>query len=434
MLISAVLLFSTGNPGFLGTYPTGYNDAITGVIETPSGYIAYGLTDEPAGFESRYLVINILGECITDSLPPFNNFCACLSEDMFITAVMCDTDALILQKHTLEGNPVWIREYQEFSLLEPKKVISLADGGNIIIASGPNIESVNGLVLRTDQNGELIWQRTIDDSTPTSVFEGQSGQVFLSSLAGSGSRITILSGAGVIEEQYEFENIYIRDIIQYGNSIAIAAVESGIFLLDSWGDEIWQFQQTAECEIYALAETADGFIAGAGSIMSGGQRRSYLVKLDPDGFPVWERNFGYDDSFRSIFLGVCNDGGFCSAGGFQQNGTLNSFLIRTDSSGVIYNQGINHTQDGSPFPNRFSFSNPVFGSTVSLTVLPIDSSIMLTLCDLSGRVIFREEIQADNNQQLVFIPDVETGVLLLYAESDTAVFKTVITVINCEMP
>ena len=436
MVISLLLLTLSMYPGeitFLSTYPTEYFDFVRSVIELPDeGYMLFGSTDSPFSQGSRIILTDEFGECILDSLPPCTHISGCLSPDSCITSVFVQMNALVLQKRTVEGIEYWTKEYPEYSEFSPLTIISCSDGGYIVLSATESGESTSSAILKTDENGEFQWLTTLEDSSPTGISEGEDGSLITCMLYGTGGRITTLSSTGQLLNQFVFPDNIFRDTIFWNGAIAAAAVEDGILCIDTTGVILWNFNPTQSVEVYSLTESGDNNLAGAGSILTGSENRSYLVKLDSNGSLLWENSFGFGDSFRSIFLTLCEDGGFCSAGGYIDESSMRSFLIRTDSLGMIEPQGIEPGEVMPDQPGLFRIANPVFGSTVSLYLLQTTFDyIDLTVMDLHGRVLEKlRVIPDDTHDRMIELRGLETGKYFIVARTSDVSDALILTVLR----
>lgn len=415
----------TGRPGFIGTYPTDFDDFLWGVVETQSGYLAFGGEGSSAGYGSRLLQIDLQGICFVDSLPQGGFYCACSGTDGSVVSAMAASAGMVLRETSVTGSVIWEAVFPQFIQMNHREIIRTQSGGYVIASEAPAPLKAGSWVMKTDSCGGFLWELTIQDANPTAISEMNNGLLILSCLNSSGSEIYLISPEGQLTGQLSFEGILVRDVASVNDQIAIAAVESGIFLFDLAGSEIWHFQPSMNGEIYSVATTENGDIAGAGSVLNGSELRSYLVRLDSEGFPAWERYFGYGESFRSIFLLSCGDNGFCSAGGYIENGTFNSFIVRTDSLGYTEQQGIETVET---VESRVLLPNPHRGSPFSFTLLPCNESITLSLRNISGRTVFCRSYNPCSSSRNVSVNCLPSGVYLLTVEADNTMSSMQVTI------
>ena len=84
-----------------------------------------------------------------------------------------------------------------------------------------------------------------------------------------------------------------------------------------------------------VTQAGDDFIfLGHSQLPRQDSRRAYLVKVDRDGLPVWERIFDGPESWGALYVEPSGDGGFIIAGGVAaQEADADMFVLKTDSDG-----------------------------------------------------------------------------------------------------
>ena len=435
MIVSTLCLVTTllqGSVTFLGTYPTAYNDFVRSVTVLPeNNYLMFGSTDSPFTEGARLIWTDMFGSCVLDSTPACADICGCLSLDSCIVAVSIQQNVLFLQKTTLSGTHCWTVTYPEYSDYSPRKIISSCDGGYVILSQVEDRGTTSSRILKTDTSGEFQWL-TILEGSPTGISQNQYGSLVASVLHGTGGRIIVLNNTGQIQDQFDFPDKILRDVIFWNGVIAAAAVQDGILCIDNSGAVLWSYTPVNPAEIFSLTETADNDLAGTGSIMEGSQRRAFLVKVDINGSLIWDNAFGFGESFRSIFITLCPDGGFCSAGGYVNEGTLNSYLIKTDSMGVIEQQGF---EAGFITPERqriIHAPNPSNGALVTLSVQQTAGvDITLVVSDLQGRIVEEIGITPESSCEiLIELKELETGLYFVNASTSSLSETLILTVLN----
>ncbi len=132
-----------------------------------------------------------------------------------------------------------------------------------------------------------------------------------------------------------------------GNYVSAAMVQDtfgyykGLLMkFDSNGDTLWtrSVGATGKTEFFNSLVLADGSIMVVGStnlITSTGAQDAYLLKFDPDGNLLWEKDYG--GSRRDLFFQFAqtSDGGFI-CGGLTESygkGQTDGYLVKTDSLG-----------------------------------------------------------------------------------------------------
>ncbi len=181
-------------------------------------------------------------------------------------------------------------------------------------------------------------------------------------------------------------------------------------------------------EVFGLTISHNDYLVGTGSTMEGSQRRALLLKLTKTGSLIWNNTYGFGDSFRSIFVTLSPDGGFCSLGGYHSDGTLNSYFIKTDSLGLIAQQGIG----GDGEIQIIRAVNPARGSSIRIQINEAPGSrVEIALFDLTGRTVDRKTIySAGSTENIVEFSGLETGVYLVKAESPGRTSQLLLTLLN----
>lgn len=369
------------SPTFLAEYPAEGDDFLRGAIETATGYWLFGSVPLSGQDDSRIIVTDPAGMVLIDSLPPCRSYIACPSQDGCIVSLFIKDGMLATRKDEQPGQMVWQQEYPQFTAYQPVLMVS-APGGSFLAVLG---DGSNSLAVKLDQDGGVVWDTVLPNSTPTGIARGDQGEVLVAMLIEGGSRVSVLNAEGLPSGGFECPEMILRDVDPFHGGIAVAAVGDGAILFDASGAPTWQYDPGSGCEVFALS-LAGSDLAVTGSMMDGVQRRAFLALLSAGGTACWERMYGHGDSFRSISLASCTDGGFCSLGGYQDGASLSSFALRTDSTGLIQQMGSGDGEsDSGPAGLRVSL-NP-FHSSVVITCTGAVSPDLLTVHDISGRLV-----------------------------------------------
>ena len=185
-----------------------------------------------------------------------------------------------------------------------------SDGGYILTGSTKSNEgnSHDLLLAKTDQNGNIIWQKTYGGPKDD---EGYSAE-----LATDGYIVTGRTRS-------------------YGSGM----YDAWLLKIDPAGEKIWDktFGGTSNDEGYSVEQTTDGGYIFTGETRSYGSGMSdvWVIKTDQYGNKVWDKTFGgaLDDMGDSIQQ--IRDGGYVIAGTTSSNGSgqADAWLIRTDQDG-----------------------------------------------------------------------------------------------------
>jgi predicted chitinase len=235
-----------------------------------------------------------------------------------------------LIKTDSNGNELWKREltgsgpYYGGANCWAKSVLPTSDGGYILAGESPFTNDV--ILIKTDGNGEKIWDKTSDRT-----FGGYG-------LAGAFSIRSTSDGGYIIAGKTGgtwFSNSR-RDIHMSPDDTFSAYGASGYAWLiktDADGNMIWNKTYSTSYEnhsgAYSVQPTNDGgyIIAGMTGLGFNEYYDAWLIKTDSEGDMVWNRTFGsgsFDEVYsvqqtRDIIAGT-------TAG--------NTWLIKTDAEGL----------------------------------------------------------------------------------------------------
>jgi hypothetical protein len=83
-----------------------------------------------------------------------------------------------------------------------------------------------------------------------------------------------------------------------------------------------------------VASTGDGFVFLGHSQPAGeDRRRIFVVKIDPEGKPLWQRIHDAPESWGALYIEPVGDGGFIIAGGTELGGDSDMFAMKVDGEG-----------------------------------------------------------------------------------------------------
>jgi regulation of enolase protein 1 (concanavalin A-like superfamily) len=188
------------------------------------------------------------------------------------------------------GNLLWQKTFGGSEWNVGYSVKETSDGGFIITgytsSFGAGYPDV--YLVKTDPNGNLLWQKTFGGSED-----------------GWGLSVQQTSDGGFVIAGEIYS--YITD-------------DSDVYLIktDPNGNLIWQktFGGSSFDQGLSVQQTTDGgfIITGQTSSFDAGENDVYLIKTDPNGNLLWQKTFGgiYDDSGCSVQQ--TSDGGFVIAG------------------------------------------------------------------------------------------------------------------------
>ena len=112
-----------------------------------------------------------------------------------------------------------------------------------------------------------------------------------------------------------------------------------VFKLDTNGVLLWQrtFGGAKDDEADSVRQTADGgyIVAGSTSSFGNGNKDAWILKLDGTGFPTWQKTYGGSLSDEANSIRQTSDGGYIVAGSTSSFGSGFSYawVLKLDENG-----------------------------------------------------------------------------------------------------
>ena len=314
------------------------------------------------------------------------------------------------------GDTLWTRLYRKAEVNEAYDVGPCEDGGFILVgyARGTGTGWYDIYIVRTDEFGDTLWTRTVDESdydVAYSVEQTTDGGYIV-----AGNRSL---NPGVDDYMYliklnaDGDTLWTRTYTEIGNSMALCVqqtVDEGYILVgdgngdcaliktDSEGNILWTHTYGGDEseEAFSVRQTSDGgyILGGQTSSFGMGEDDFYLVRTDSLGDTLWTNTYGGfgHDYCRSIE--VTQDGGYIAVGrGEFGNGSMYAVRLRSDMPSVaprgntigIPNSFLLHP----PYPNPF---NPITNITFEV---PCTGNTSLAIYNLLGHrvtTLFNQKI------------------------------------------
>ncbi|MBL0048485.1 MAG: T9SS type A sorting domain-containing protein [Bacteroidetes bacterium] len=238
------------------------------------------------------------------------------------------------------------------------------DGGYILACNtqGTTNTSPNIYLLKTDNNGIILWSKTIGGTAYESASAVEStfdkgfiiwGQKFtpVGALSGIWSLLLIKADSigGILwTKEFNFTNGDDANSIKQTKDGGFIIAGSGnhgnivyIFRTDSIGNTSWakKFDGVSNERASSVQETADGgyIISGYTRSFGAGDDDFYLIKTDSTGNLLFSKTFGGAGSDISNSSLQTADGGFIVLGTTNSfaSGTIDVYLVKTDSAGNL---------------------------------------------------------------------------------------------------
>jgi hypothetical protein len=210
-----------------------------------------------------------------------------------------------LLKTDLNGNLLWNRTFGGSKEDIAYSVVAVSDGYVIAGSSNSFDPSMQVYLLKTDLNGNLLWQHTLGGIDSCKGY----------SLAAVGDGYVIA-----------------------GQTTPYGWGNSGVYLLktDLSGIMVWQkmYDANSNGAGRSVAVVSDGYVVAGMINITGKDRQVYLLKTDLSGNPAWEKTFGGTADDGAYAVMAVSDG-YVVAGytGSPGSGADDVYLLKTDLSG-----------------------------------------------------------------------------------------------------
>lgn len=264
------------------------------------------------------------------------------------------------------GDPLWTRTFGGSSYEFSHSVCQTAGDGFILLgytnsfgAGGYDI-----LLIRTDENGDLLWARTFGGSSDdycqcvrlttdggvvlggvTTSFGVGACNAWLVRTDGNGDLLwTRTFGGDSTESFVSLDQTWDGGFVLGGWTNSFGAASGDVLLIrtDENGDPLWtrtygDGMGGSPDVCYSVHQTSDGgfVLAGFTDSFGAGGNDAWLVRTDGNGDPLWTRTFGGSSDEVFLSLDQTTDGGFILVGYTESfgSGWYDILLVRTDENG-----------------------------------------------------------------------------------------------------
>lgn len=205
------------------------------------------------------------------------------------------------------GDSLWLREYGDAST-EGLNGVCLVGDTQIVGAGVRQTTQSDVYVVKTDANGNVIWEHTYGGSSTTE----------------NGISIAATPDSGFVIGGFK---------VLPGNNYDMYALK-----IDHDGNQQWAKNYGTSWDdnaAFVVPVTTGGYLlAGGRSMSSSGPMRPVLYRLDEQGDLIWSQP--YDDGSSRVFFAlplIMPDRGYVAAGTANGSGNVIGMLMRTDSLG-----------------------------------------------------------------------------------------------------
>lgn len=283
------------------------------------GYILAGATGIGYGYdwEAWLIKTNASGEQVWTQVfradKESEAYCVRETRDGgYIVAGSYDQDAWVM-KTDPTGKKIWSRTFGENDLEDEANCVQeMRDGGYIVAGSTESLGAggTDGLLIRLDPTGRVIWSRTFGGPDWDSV--------------------------DCVQETRD------RGLILAGGTESWGAGKWDAWLIrtDASGNEVWSrtFGGPDRDSLSSTQQTRDGGYIVVGRTLSfgAGNYDVWLIKVDRSGEEAWSRTFGDRAGEYAGAVLQTRDGGYIIAGAtVSETGNIDGWLIKTDSKGEV---------------------------------------------------------------------------------------------------
>jgi hypothetical protein len=277
---------------------------------------------------------------------------------------------ILVMKLDEDGNIIWQKAYGGSNDDIAYSIQQTSDNGYIVAGITKSYGSGNwdGLMLKLDLNGNVVWQKT---------YGGSNGDLALS--------VNQTSDSGYI-------------VAGYTRSFGAGSYDFWVLKLDSAGNTIWQktYGGNGSDQAVDIQQTIEGgyIVAGVINYAEAVSGDFWLLKLDNNGNTTWQKSYGGNREDSPCSIQQTSDNGYIVAGYTKSFGAVsyNYWLLKLDNTGNISWEKIYGTSnDGGALSVKQTYNGgyivagKMFSSETAGTdfgVLKLDENGDIPLCDI----------------------------------------------------
>jgi hypothetical protein len=319
---------------------------------------------------------------------------------------------------------LWSKTYGGPSDDDAYSLVQTSDGGYAIVGEshsyGPGVH--NSWLVRTDPNGEIMWNRTYGegDCEGYDIIQTSDGGYALSGTKGFGGGQDFWLVKTDSSGNMEWNRTYGKENPNWEASYSLLQDSDGGYILaggsgpydygsdspnsDFWlvrtdanGIMIWNrtiggpSQDMARC----VAQTADGGYVMAGHTWSFGLggADAWLIKTNSNGAMLWNKTYGGSGLDFASYVIQTSDGGFAIAGHTDPSGSGYDFwLVKADGLGNMQwdkTYGISHDDDARGMIQKSGGGYLLVGATGTLGITSSWDGWLVDT-DASGNIVWNQ--------------------------------------------
>jgi hypothetical protein len=318
-------------------------------VTTDGGYII-GANTESADLDQQIWLIKTdsLGSVIWTRIyggPYFSQaICNAIQQTSdggyIITGIAPGLDSqLLLMKTDADGDTLWYRSYHIYYYTRGNSVCETSDGGYVIAANALNlIPNVVGLLIKTDANGDIIWENHYIDNishySMNSVIQASDSEYVACGVKSPFS--TSDARLFVVKTKDTGDSLWIREYGNYTNRMDGSS-------LQLTNNSMYIFTGICGTDIY-------------------NNPNIFLFKTDKNGDSLWCVIYG-DSDYPDRGNEVCqaNDGGYVIVGGTESYGAGGSdvWIIKTEPDLGVEERPIVSSVETHEIPTATIFRGPL---------------------------------------------------------------------------
>lgn len=407
------------------------------------------------GGSLNYYAIDDYGEVLTDTSTYIDSsryeigYIAATSDDNFVNFYSFAAPNLnynfSLSKVTSEGIEIWTQEYGDTALTNSARhVIETFDKGFLLVGQSYDTADGDIHVIKTDSSGNLEWEKSYggnDFEAGLSGVQTPDRGFFILGWTrsfGSGERDFYLIKTDSVGNQ-EWQKTYGGNDMESGWGIVELAddnyllsgakVSSGLdrgwlIKIEPNGDIIWQKNyyhgSNITNEFFWSKELPNKSIVVVGLTNNSTQGDAgWLVKTDSAGNLLWQRKYNFNN-FTDLFYDVLptSDGGFLLSGqciNTANNISQDAWLLKVDSLGCAYENCTVGIEEESKKVMVDVYPNPT-SEILNIELQESNKIYEVEITDINGQVVYKSEI--GNQKSEVSVSGYANGIYLLTLENE----------------